>query len=161
MIFPATQEISNYFTMREIKHRIDETSELSYVEAGFNGKVVSNVMVRFFSRTDGSDVAVRVQNFGGLSVPEEKRQELLSTLNTLNRTYRFLKFCIAADGACERHGGASATPLKLLLHFADAESFATEAMGCIGRKASAEILNGLASFFTGMITRRPEKITCA
>ena len=27
MIHPATQEISNYFTMREIKHRIDEAGE--------------------------------------------------------------------------------------------------------------------------------------
>ena len=71
------------------------------------------------------------------------------------------ELCIAADGACARHGADAATPLKLLLHFADAESFATEAMGCAGRKASAEILNGLAAFFTGMITRRPEKITCA
>lgn len=70
------------------------------------------------------------------------------------------ELCIAADDACGRHGGGSLTPLKLLLHFADAEVFASEAMGCAGRKASAEILNGLASFFTGMITRRPEKITC-
>ena len=71
------------------------------------------------------------------------------------------ELCIAADEACGRHGGESVTPLKLLLHFADAEVFASEAMGCSGRKASAGILNGLASFFTGMITRRPEKITCA
>jgi hypothetical protein len=71
------------------------------------------------------------------------------------------ELCIAADDACGRHGGESVTPLKLLLHFADAEVFASEAMGCSGRKASAEILNGLTSFFTGMITRRPEKITCA
>ena len=71
------------------------------------------------------------------------------------------ELCIAADGACARHGCDAAAPLKLLLHFADAEAFASEAMGCAGRKASGEILNGLASFFTGMITRRPEKITCA
>ena len=70
------------------------------------------------------------------------------------------ELCIAADDACGRHGGGSLTPLKLLLHFADAEVFASEAMGCSGRKASAGILNGLASFFSGMITRRPEKITC-
>ncbi len=70
------------------------------------------------------------------------------------------ELCIAADDACGRHGGESVTPLKLLLHFADAEVFAAEAMGCSGRKASAGILNGIASFFTGMITRRPEKITC-
>ena len=70
------------------------------------------------------------------------------------------ELCIAADDACGRHGGGALTPLKLLLHFADAEVFASEAMGCAGRKASAGILNGLASFFTGMITRRPEKITC-
>ena len=71
------------------------------------------------------------------------------------------ELCIAADGACARHGADSVTPLKLLLHFADAESFASEAMGCAGRKASEGILNDLAAFFVGMITRRPEKITCA
>jgi len=71
------------------------------------------------------------------------------------------ELCIAADGACARHGCDAAAPLKLLLHLADAESFASEAMGCAGRKASEDILNGLASFFVGMITRRPEKITCA
>ena len=71
------------------------------------------------------------------------------------------ELCIAADGACARHGADAATPLKLLLHFADAEAFATEAMGCSGRKAAEGILNGLAAFFAGMITRRPEKITCA
>ena len=70
------------------------------------------------------------------------------------------ELCIAADGACARHGADAVAPLKLLLHFADAESFASEAMGCAGRKASGEFLNGLASFFVGMITRRPEKITC-
>ena len=71
------------------------------------------------------------------------------------------ELCIAADGACARHGCDTAAPLKLLLHFADAEAFATDAMGCAGRKASGEFLNGLASFFVGMMTRRPEKITCA
>lgn len=71
------------------------------------------------------------------------------------------ELCIAADGACARHGADSATPLKLLLHFADAEAFATEAMGCAGRKAAEGVLNDLTSFFAGMITRRPEKITCA
>jgi len=70
------------------------------------------------------------------------------------------ELCIAADDVCGWHGGGALTPLKLLLHFADAEAFASEAMGCAGRKASAEVLNALASFFTGMITRRPEKITC-
>ena len=71
------------------------------------------------------------------------------------------ELCIAADEACGRHGCGAATPLKLLLHFADAEVFATEAMDCAGRKAAEGILNALAAFFTGMITRRPEKITCA
>ncbi len=111
MIHPATQEISNYFTMREIKHRIEENGEVSYVEAGFNGKVVKNVMVRFFSRTDGNDVAVRVSNFGSLTVPEDRRPELLVTLNSLNCKYRFVKFCLAADGGInvEIDIGVSAT----------------------------------------------------
>jgi len=71
------------------------------------------------------------------------------------------ELCIAADDVCSLHGCGAAAPLKLLLHFADAEAFASEAMGCSGRKASEEFLNGLASFFVSMITRRPEKITCA
>lgn len=111
MIHPATEEISNYFTMREIKHRIDEAGEVSYVEAGFNGKVVKNVMVRFFSRTDANDIAVRVTGFGGLTVPEERRTELLVLLNTLNCKFRFVKFCLTADGSInvEYDIGMSAT----------------------------------------------------
>ena len=71
------------------------------------------------------------------------------------------ELCIAADEVCSLHGCDAVAPLKLLLHFADAEAFASEAMGCSGRKASEDFLNGLASFFVSMITRRPEKITCA
>jgi len=106
------------------------------------------VELRFFPRLRGSGLETPVTElaFAPLLAPMAKCVDEL---------------CIAADGACALHGCGSAAPLKLLLHFADAESFATEAMGCTGRKAAEDILNGLATFFVGMITRRPEKITCA
>ncbi|MBQ6174130.1 MAG: YbjN domain-containing protein [Clostridia bacterium] len=99
MIYRSTQEISNYFTMREIKHRIDEANGLSYVETGVNGKVVKNVIIRFFSRSDANDVDIRVLNLGMLAVPEERKADLLVTLNELNCKYRFVKFSLYSDGS--------------------------------------------------------------
>ena len=98
MIHQATQEISNYFTMREIKHRIDETDTMSFVEAGFNGKVVKGVVMRFFSSTENNDIAVRVNNFGGGTVPDDRRADVLEVLNALNFRFRFVKFCITSSG---------------------------------------------------------------
>ena len=97
MIHQATQEISNYFTMREIKHRIDETDTMSFVEAGFNGKVVKGVVMRFFSSSENNDVAVRVGNFGGTTVPDDRRADVLEVLNALNCRFRFVKFCITSQ----------------------------------------------------------------
>ncbi len=96
MIYPATQEISNYFTMRDVKHIIGETDTMSYVEAGFNGKVVKGVVVRFFSSSERSDISARVANFGGGTVPKERREDVLEVLNSLNCRFRFIKFCIHA-----------------------------------------------------------------
>ncbi len=98
MIWQATQEISNYFTMRDIKHRIEETDTMSFVEAGFNGKVVKGIIMRFFSSSDSNDIAIRVGNFGGGTVPEERRAEALEVLNDLNGRFRFVKFCITNAG---------------------------------------------------------------
>ena len=98
MIHQATQEISNYFTMREIKHRIDETDTMSFVEAGFNGKVVKGGVMRFFSSTENNDIAVRVNNFGGGTVPDDRRADVLEVLNALNCRFRFVKFCITSSG---------------------------------------------------------------
>ncbi len=98
MIYPATQEISNYFTMQDIKHRIDETDTASFVEAGFNGKVVKGLIVRYFSSSERNDVAVRVANFGGGSVPDDRKDEILVLLNTLNCQFRFAKFCLTPAG---------------------------------------------------------------
>lgn len=98
MIHQATQEISNYFTMREIKHRIDETDTMSFVEAGFNGKVVKGVVMRFFSSSENNDIAVRVNNFGGGTVPDDRRADVMEVLNALNCRFRFVKFCITSSG---------------------------------------------------------------
>ena len=99
MIHQVTQDISNYFTMRDIKHVINEgDNNMSYVEAGFNGKVVKGVIMRFFSSGDSYDVAVRVGNFGGATVPQERREDVLDVLNGLNCRFRFVKFCIVPSG---------------------------------------------------------------
>ncbi len=98
MIYQATQEISNYFTMRDLKHRIDDTDTLSFVELGFNGKVVKGVVIRYFSSSENNDIAVRVENFGGGTVPEEKRADVMEVLNHLNTRFRFVRFYITNAG---------------------------------------------------------------
>ena len=98
MIHQATQEISNVFTMRDIRHLVEESGNLSYVEAGFTGKNVQNVRVRFLSADEENDVAVRVSGFGAVRVSAAKRPAMLRCLSDLNWQYRYVKFCLGSEG---------------------------------------------------------------
>ena len=99
MIYQATREISDYFTMREIRHQVTESEQLSSVEAGFSAKHVQNVLVRFISAGEGSDVAVRVLSFGGMLVDADHREAVIRCLGDLNEKYRYVKFCLTDKGS--------------------------------------------------------------
>ncbi len=99
MIYQATQDISNYFTMKAIPHRIEEAAGHSRVEVTFNGKVVKGAVIMFISANDQSDVSVRVPNFGSVTVPDDRHFEVLEELNRLNGKYRHIKFCLQPDNS--------------------------------------------------------------
>ena len=98
MIYQPTREISDYFTMREIRHHITERNDLSIVEAGFSADHVQNVMVRFISSGETSDVSVRVLGFGNMLVDSGHRSAVIECLCGLNEKYRYGKFCLDDKG---------------------------------------------------------------
>ena len=97
MVHQATQEISNYFTVKGIKHRIEERETVSVVEAGFSGDNIKGAIVRFFSRDEDNDVSVRVFDFGGISVPAAKKDVIIEKINEMNHKYRYVKFVFLND----------------------------------------------------------------
>jgi len=72
-----------------------ETSSMVWLQFGIkNG---GSYRIRFISRDDDNDVAVRV--FGLISVDsEEQKAKVLPVLNRLNNEYRFIKFVMDKDG---------------------------------------------------------------
>ena len=99
MIFQATQDISTFFTMRDLRHRVVEDEKRSYLEAGFTSNALSGVNVDFISVSEHNDVAIRISDFLSLRVPPEGFDGMLETLNRLNHDYRFAKFCLRDNGA--------------------------------------------------------------
>ena len=74
----------------------DETSSSSYVWLQFGIKNGGSYRIRFISRDDDHDVAVRV--FSLVSVEPDCQNKILSTVNELNAQYRFVKFAMDDDG---------------------------------------------------------------
>ena len=99
MIYQATQDVSTFFTMRDIRHRVLEDENRSVIEANFVSKTLSGVTVAYISVSEHNDVAVRVMDFLNLRTPPEAYDMMLETLNRLNRSFRFAKLCMRDNGA--------------------------------------------------------------
>jgi len=98
MIRPATMAIQKAFDEKNIKYRVNQVGEdASVVEAGFALDNGPNVIVRFISRDNDNDVAVRV--FDLLKVAEEQRPAVRKTINELNIEFRYLKFVMHESGS--------------------------------------------------------------
>ncbi len=91
----ATQTIYDYFLQNNIRCRAEENDTLSFVEAGFSGKNVTNLVVRFLSADEDFDVAVRTAPIA--RVPEERKDTVLQVLNECNLTYRYVKFAMNSE----------------------------------------------------------------
>ena len=74
----------------------DETERSSQVWLQFGIKNGGSYRIRFISRDDDNDVAVRV--YGLVTVGEENRAKVLPTLNNLNARFRYIKFVMDDDG---------------------------------------------------------------
>ena len=97
MIYKATSLISECFDAHGIKFRINEMEQVSVIEAGFEIDAGPDVIVRFISKDDDNDVAVRV--FGLIhKIPASKRVAMLEACNTLSEKVRFVKFYLASNG---------------------------------------------------------------
>lgn len=97
MIHPATYAIQKVFDEKGVKFRVSEIREASVVEAGFSIDNGPNVTVRFISRDDDNDVAIRALQL--IKVTEDKRSNILSALNQLNNKFRYMKFTLNDDGS--------------------------------------------------------------
>lgn len=96
MIHQATMQIAKALDQNNLKYEVKEMDNISYVQAGFSGKNVKHLSIRYLSTDEDNDVSVRV--FQLATAPEEKREKILAVLNSLNRKYRYAKFVIDDDG---------------------------------------------------------------
>lgn len=97
MIRPATMAIQKTFDEKNIKYRVNQVGDSSIVEAGFVLDNGPNAIVRFISRDDDNDVAVRV--FDLVKVKEDQQERMIKVINDLNKEFRFLKFVIHDSGS--------------------------------------------------------------
>ena len=95
-MYHATEVIAKTFSEKGLKYRTREAGKLSMVEAGFDGKIVKNVIIRFLSADDDNDVSVRSTEIA--CYPEDKREMGYKRCNVINNKYRFLKFVMDDDG---------------------------------------------------------------
>jgi len=96
-MYQATQSIYNELRKdANLKVFIDETDTSSNVWLQFGIKNGGNYRIRFISKDDDNDVAVRV--FSLVEVDESKQAKVLPIINQLNSKYRFVKFVLDSDG---------------------------------------------------------------
>ena len=96
-MYKMTREIHRELSKdSNLKVFTDETSSSSYVWLQFGIKNGGSYRIRFISRDDDHDVAVRV--FALVSVEPDCQTKILPTVNELNAQYRFVKFVLDDDG---------------------------------------------------------------
>lgn len=96
-MFRATQEIYNALRQDEdLKVFVEEDEDSSHVWLQFGLDAGGSYRIRFISRDNDNDVAVRI--FGLVKVPEAQRPKVIAAVNELNCKYRFFKFCCDSDG---------------------------------------------------------------
>ena len=91
--------IQEAFDNHNIKYRIVETEQISFIDAGYNIQGGPTVRFHFISqnRDDSNDVQIRI--FGLLNkISTEKRSAVLEACNKVNSELRFLKFYVDKEG---------------------------------------------------------------
>ena len=96
MIFNATSIIAEKFDTHDIKYRIVELEQASIIEAGYQIECGPAVVVKFISRDEDNDVAIRLYNLVH-HVPDNKKARIQEVCNELNNKVRFYKFNIDDD----------------------------------------------------------------
>ncbi len=96
-MFRSAQAIYNQLkNINGLKVFSEEIGGNSVVWLQFGIKNGGNYRIRFISKSDKNDVAVRV--FAFISVEKDQIGKILPALNSLNSKYRFVKFVCEDDG---------------------------------------------------------------
>ena len=97
MVYKCTKAI--YETLKNdegLKVFIDETDNTSAAWLQFGIKNGGSYRIRFISKDDDNDVAVRI--FELVSVDKSQFAKVLPVINNLNAKYRYVKFVLDNDG---------------------------------------------------------------
>jgi len=95
MMYQATKEIRKVFEEKGLKFEKFETEDSSAIQLTFNGHNVEGAKIRFFSTDNEADVAMFAFNI--IHCPVGGEFKLLTTLNQLNKHYRYVKFYLDAE----------------------------------------------------------------
>ena len=87
----AAKLVSTYFTSQGINHKLAGDNEEAIL-TGFNMDNLSSIEILIVFDEDGN--ACRIWTHDFCRVPEDKRTDLLKTINKLNQHYRWVKFYI-------------------------------------------------------------------
>lgn len=97
MMYKMTRSIHDVLNQKNgLKVFMDETDSSSNAWLQFGVKNGGSYKIRFISRDDDNDVAVRVYSL--INVDEPRRIKMLPLLNDLNCKYRYVKFVLDKDG---------------------------------------------------------------
>lgn len=95
--FNATNLIAETFEKRGVKFDVVSHHGSEQLLAGFSVDCGPNVIMRFISRDNDNDVAVRI--FGLIAnTPAEKKARVMEACNVLNHKIRYMKFYLDIDG---------------------------------------------------------------
>lgn len=96
--FHATTLMAEAFTRTGAKFDVVSRPDSEQLLAGFPVECGPNVIMRFISRDDDNDVAIRI--YGLISnTPREKRPRMMEACNLLNQKIRYMKFYLDPDGS--------------------------------------------------------------
>ena len=94
-MFKATNMVAKAFAENNWKYTVQEDGPVSYLQATFKCANTS-VTFRFISNNDNNDVVVMTDSIARF--PEDKRENGLALVNTLNWEYRYVKFLFGSMG---------------------------------------------------------------
>ena len=96
MVYETSNKIAEALKEKNMNCRIEEGENASAVVAKLIGKNAKDLIIRFISHSDDSDVAIRI--FAIADGSKGDRLKILSLLNKLNYKYRFVCFYLADNG---------------------------------------------------------------
>ncbi len=89
--------ITEAFDHHNIKYRVVDVENLSFVDAGYNITGGPTVRFHFLSQSEQNDVQVRVNGILH-KVGKEKKSRILEACNRINSEMRFYKFYLDKEG---------------------------------------------------------------